>query len=148
MPKKGGKDYLWRELDSSTSSDALLMNIFCYPRILWRAEVCSVLGIEPESCPEFGFRPHVPLLSGATERTEIDMKIGTLLFEAKLTETDFQVQRAELVENYRDFREVFACRELPRSGKKYVSYQLIRMCSPRMRSISISAHCSTPVGRT
>ena len=25
------KDGLWRELDSSLSSDALLMNIFCYP---------------------------------------------------------------------------------------------------------------------
>jgi hypothetical protein len=116
----------WRELDSSVSSDALLMNVFCYPRITSRADFCNILGIESGSRPEFGFKPRVPLLSGAIERTEIDMKVGNVLFEAKLTEADFQLQRAELVEGYRDFREVFACRQLPRIGKKYVSYQLIR----------------------
>ena len=120
------KDGLWRELDSSTSSDALLMNIFCYPRLVWRCKVCGILGIELGSCPEFGFRPRVPLLSGATERTEIDMKLGNFLFEAKLTESDFQAQRAELVEGYKDLKEVFECRQLPRRGEKYVSYQLIR----------------------
>jgi len=70
--------------------------------------------------------PRVPLLSRATERTEIDMKLGNMLFEAKLTEGDFQTQRAELVEQYRDFREIFECRRLPRVNKKYLSYQLIR----------------------
>jgi hypothetical protein len=29
-------DRIWRELDSSTSSDALLMNIFCYPGVARR----------------------------------------------------------------------------------------------------------------
>ncbi len=116
----------WRELDSSLSSDALLMNIFCYPRITARADLCCILGIERGSRPEFGFRRRVPLRSEATERTEIDMKLGNVLFEAKLTEVDFQAQRAELVEGYRDFRAVFACRQLPKNGAKYVSYQLIR----------------------
>ena len=68
----------------------------------------------------------MPLLSEAIERTEIDMKLGNVLFEAKLTEADFQMQRAELVEGYRDLREVFAWRQLPKTEKKYVSYQLIR----------------------
>ena len=119
-------DRPWHELDSSVSSDALLMNIFCYPRVTSRDDFCGVLGIEQGSRPEFGFRPRVPLLSGAIERTEIDMKLGNVLFEAKLTEADFQLQRTELVEGYRDLREVFAWRQLPRTGKKYVSYQLIR----------------------
>jgi hypothetical protein len=123
LPAREG---LWRELDSSLSSDALLMNIFCYPRITRRTEVCAILGIEPRSVPEFGFMPRVPLRSEATERTEIDMKLGKTLFEAKLTEGDFQIQRAELVEQYRDFRTVFECRQLPRVGKRYVSYQLLR----------------------
>src|SRR5581483_11208555 len=35
------------ELDCANSSDALLMNIFCYPRVLSRAPLCSLLGIEP-----------------------------------------------------------------------------------------------------
>jgi len=120
------KDGLWRELDSSLSSDALLMNIFCYPRVTRRTEVCRTLGLEPGNLPEFGFMPRVPLFSEATERTEIDMKLGNVLFEAKLTEGDFQIQRAELVEQYRDLREVFETSQLPRAERKYVSYQLIR----------------------
>jgi restriction endonuclease-like protein len=120
------KDGLWRELDSSLSSDALLMNIFCYPGLTRRIEVCGILGIEPRSLPEFGFMPRVPLFSEATERTEVDMKLGSVLFEAKLTEADFQIQRVELVEQYRDIREVFETRQLPRVKSKYVSYQLIR----------------------
>lgn len=119
-------DDQWRELDSSLSSDALLMNLFCYPGVTRRKEVLRILGLEPGNLPEFGFMPRVPLISEAIERTEIDMKLGNLLFEAKLTEADFQIQRAELVEGYRDFKEVFECRQLPRASKKYVSYQLIR----------------------
>jgi hypothetical protein len=120
------RDGSWRELDSSLSSDALLMNIFCYPGVTRRTEVCRILGLEPGSVPEFGFMPRVPLLSEATERTEIDMKLGNKIFEAKLTEGDFQIQRGELVEGYRDLRDIFECRQLPRVGRKYVSYQLIR----------------------
>jgi hypothetical protein len=120
------KDGSWRELDSSMSSDALLMNIFCYPGVTRRREVCGVLGLEPGSVPEFGFMPRIPLLSEATERTEVDMKLGNKIFEAKLTEGDFQIQRAELVEGYRNLRDIFECRHLPRLGRKYVSYQLIR----------------------
>ena len=116
----------WRELDSSLSSDALLMNVFCYPGVTRRKEVSRILGLEHGSLPEFGFMPRVPLISDAIERTEIDMKLGNMLFEAKLTEADFQIQRAELVEQYRDFVEIFECRALPRAGRKYVSYQLIR----------------------
>src|SRR5438128_4702325 len=120
------KDGLWRELDSSLSSDALLMNIFCYPGVTRRDQVCRILGLEPRSLPEFGFMPRVPLFSEATERTEIDMKLGNVLFEAKLTEGDFQIQCAELVQQYRDLRDVFECRQLPRAKRKYASYQLIR----------------------
>jgi len=120
------KDGSWRELDSSLSSDALLMNIFCYPGVTRRAEVCRVLGLEPGKRPEFGFMPRVPLLSQTVERTEIDMKLGSTLFEAKLTEGNFQIQRAELVEQYRDYDEIFEGQQLPRAGTRYVSYQLIR----------------------
>jgi hypothetical protein len=120
------KDGSWRELDSSLSSDALLMNIFCYPGVTRRMEVCRILGFSPGNLPEFGFMPRVPLLSEAIELTEIDMKLGNMLFEAKLTEGDFQIQRSELVEQYRDLREVFEPRQLPRTKRKYVSYQLIR----------------------
>jgi hypothetical protein len=121
-----GVEHVWRELDSSMSSDALLMNIFCYPGVTKRLEVWLLLGTDRGDVPEFGFRPHVPLLSGAKERTEVDMKLGGVLFEAKLTEGDFQIQGPSTVEQYRDFREVFDCSHLPRRGCDYVSYQLLR----------------------
>ncbi len=120
------EDTPWHELDSSLSSDALLMNISCYPRITHRSEVSSLLGIEKGDAPEFGFLPRVPLESGAMERTEIDMKLGNVLFEAKLTEADFQAQRADLVEGYRDFTQVFDRRQLRRKRQTYLSYQLMR----------------------
>ena len=115
----------WRELDSCTSSDALLMNIFCCPRVCSRAAVASMLGTEPSDVPQFGYRARVPLFKGE-DRTEIDMKLGSLLVEAKLTEGDFQTQSAELVRRYRDFEDVFEVRALPQSRGRFLSYQLIR----------------------
>ena len=119
-------DRIWKELDSSMSSDALLMNIFCYPRVTKRKELSSILGTGIGDLPEFGFKPRIPLTSGFVERTEIDMKLGSVLFEAKLTEADFQRQNAAIVEGYRDLVEVFEVGDLPRRGQRYVSYQLLR----------------------
>lgn len=115
-----------KELDSSMSSDALLMNIFCYPGVTKRREFSFMLGTEIGDLPEFGFKPRIPLTSGFVERTEIDMKLGPVLFEAKLTESGFQTQKAAIVEGYRDLKEVFDCRKLPRLHGEYVSYQLLR----------------------
>ena len=115
-----------KELDSSNSSDALLMNIFCYPGVLDDGRICGMLGIEAGLVPEFGWRPRVPLAGRGADTTEVDMRLGSLLVEAKLTENDFQSARPEQVERYRDLAEVFERRRLPRARKQYLSYQLIR----------------------
>ena len=115
-----------RELECANSSDALLMNIFCYPRVLCRAAVCSLLGIEPGLHPDFGFRPGIPLKNGAEDRSEIDLKLGGLLVEAKLTEGDFQCARHDLVHRYRDLESVFDVDRLPRNKQRFRSCQLIR----------------------
>ena len=114
------------ELECANSSDALLMNIFCYPATLHRPGLCRLLGVEPGLRPEFGFPAKVPLAGTGTDRTEIDMRLGSFLFEAKLTETGFQQARSSLVERYRDFDEVFDGELLPRRAERYESYQLIR----------------------
>src|SRR3954449_9784890 len=44
----------WCELDSSTSSDALLMNVFCTPGVLDSPRVRSVLGVEVGADAIFG----------------------------------------------------------------------------------------------
>jgi hypothetical protein len=54
------------------------------------------------------------------------MKLGSLLVESKLTETDFQIQHPPLVESNRDFSAVFDQESLPRQNGQYISYQLIR----------------------
>jgi hypothetical protein len=116
----------WRELDCANSSDALLMNIFCCQRTVGNCALSSKLGVPSGLVPQFGFRPGIPLLSGKTDRTEIDMKLGDLLVEAKLTETDFQTAPARMIERYRDLPEVFALEELNMSGDVVPGYQLIR----------------------
>jgi hypothetical protein len=114
------------ELDCANSSDALLMNIFCYRRTVRNHALSSMLGVAPGLVPEFGFRPRIPLRNGKTDRTEIDMKIGDLMVEAKLTETNFQTAPAGMIERYRDVEEVFDPRQLSRSGDEFPCYQLIR----------------------
>lgn len=114
------------ELECANSSDALLMNIFCYPGLLHRPGVCRLLGIDRGLRPEFGYRAEVPFAVKGTDRTEIDMRLGSCLFEAKLTETGFQQARRSLVERYRDLDAVFEVESLSRSGDLDESYQLIR----------------------
>lgn len=114
------------ELDCANSSDALLMNVFCYPGVLTRASVCSMLGIERYARAEFGVHPRTPLVGNKFDRTEIDLRLGDLLIEAKLTEGDFQTARPELVERYRDFEYIFESDRLPFARGVFRSYQLIR----------------------
>ena len=117
---------VWKELDSCMSSDALLMNVFCHPEVRRSAEVAALLGVSRKLSPQFGFRARVPLRNGGYDRTEVDMKLGDLIVEAKLTESDFQRGAVELVARYRDFADVFEESELPRSEDCYEGYQLIR----------------------
>jgi hypothetical protein len=105
----------WRELDSSMSSDALLMNVFCTPGVEASAAVRNALGVEADARLEFGWKARVPLCNGRVDRTEVDMRWGSLLVEAKLTESDFQSREARIVEAYRDFDEVFDRELLPRT---------------------------------
>jgi Restriction Endonuclease associating with ARP len=115
-----------RELDACTSSDALLMNVFCHPGVFRDGRVGCILDVTAGSIPEFGFRPRVPLANGKFDRTEVDMRLGDLLIEAKLTENDFQRAPKPAVYAYRDFNEVFDSEDLPQAKHDFLSYQLIR----------------------
>ena len=88
--------------------------------------VRALLGSDRAEVPEFGIKPRTPLLNGRKDNTEIDMRIGGLLVEAKLTESDFQIADARLVRRYRDLETVFETCELPLRNGKHVGYQLIR----------------------
>jgi len=74
----------------------------------------------------FGFRPRIPLANKLGDQTEVDMKIGDLLVEAKLTESGFQSRPCRLLYRYRDLQEAFEVSELPIKGGTVRGYQLIR----------------------
>jgi hypothetical protein len=116
----------WLELDSCASSDALLMNIFCQPGVLRSGRLLALVGIEPNASPHFGYRARVPFANGRFDRTEVDLRLGNVLVEAKLTENDFQTAKKEVLLRYRDFSEVFDWRQLPQTESCYMSYQLLR----------------------
>jgi hypothetical protein len=109
----------WRELDSSMSSDALLMNIFCTPGVIESTTMNRLLGVDCGDLPIFGWKARVPLASGRFDRTEVDMRWGDLLVESKLTESDFQCREVAIVESYRDFDDVFDRDFLPRAEIRF-----------------------------
>jgi hypothetical protein len=113
------------ELDSSNSSDALLMNCFCYPGA---AEVIfNALDIKTEhATPEFGYKARLPLKDGTEDATEVDMRVGDNLFEAKLTEKDFTARPKAHVLRYCELETVFNLQALPTVGGNFTGYQLIR----------------------
>ncbi len=116
----------WYELDSANSSDALLMNIFCYPRVLATPPLPALLGISPGLTPTFGHPARIPLLNGRRDHTEIDLSLGHLLIEAKLTETDFQFAPLKRLQTYAAFEQVFDPALLDQPPRGVRSYQLIR----------------------
>ena len=119
-------NWAWKELDCSNSSDALLMNIFCYPALTVLPVVRALLGCDRLELPQFGIKPRRPFSNGRKDNTEVDMRLGDLLVEAKLTESDFQVADPRLVRRYRDLEGIFETCELPLRNGKHVGYQLIR----------------------
>ena len=62
-----------------------------------------------------------------TDRTEIDLQLGNLFLEAKLTESNFQTAAPRLIERYRDLEAIFDLTRLPRKATGvFRGYQLIR----------------------
>ena len=47
------------------------------------------------------------------------MKLGDLMVEAKLTETNFPTAPAGMIEQYRDVDDILDLTELPRSGDAF-----------------------------
>jgi hypothetical protein len=127
-------DWHWMELDCANSSDALLMNIFCYPQVFndgtLSRSVANLIGVDSAAHPRFGIYPRVPLQNGLTDRTEIDLQLNDLFLEAKLTETSFQTAKPRLIERYRDLETIFDTARLPRKRNAPTEtidgYQLIR----------------------
>ena len=113
-----------RELDSCMSSDALLMNVFCHPRLNQWKGLKRLFGVTAFD-PQFGFKAGVKKNTRGDD-TEIDMVLDGIFIESKLTEVDFQQKSASTVGSYDRFEDVFHKEILPQSSKGYMNYQLIR----------------------
>ena len=113
------------ELDSSNSSDALLMNCFCYPGASVR--FAGVLGAIPvDAIPQFGYKARILLSREKRDETEVDMLLGDTLVEAKLSEKDFTSKPEAIVSRYAALRDVFDVNLLPADENTFHGYQLIR----------------------
>lgn len=119
-----------KELDSCCSSDALLMNIFCYPGAA--AVLAPLFGLTGKPTVHFGFKPKLAFIGGWSEprSSEIDLRLGAggkvVLCEAKLTEPGFTSKGAHHVNRYRYLHKVFDTSKLPQQSQKFSHYQLIR----------------------
>lgn len=113
------------EMQSSNSSDAILMNIFCNPKLIIWTGIKKLFNITDFDDFLFGWKPDFS--NEKLVSTEIDLKFNDIIIEAKLTEDDFQSQGPEIVEAYDNFSLVFDCTllELNKKGE-YRNYQLIR----------------------
>lgn len=114
------------ELDSSTSSDALLMNLFCHPKSADAPLLAALFGLTAPLTPAFGVPAHVPLRGGRFDETELDMQLGTINVEAKLTESDFTTADLDRVLTYEDAATVFDLPALTTPEGKVLHYQLVR----------------------
>jgi len=115
-----------RELDSSNSSDALLMNCFCYPGAAKRILERLGFSMHASAQPEFGVKAKLPLIDESPDATEIDMRVGGIVFEAKLTEKDFTSRPVAHVQRYSGLATHFDLSALPSTGAEIGGYQLIR----------------------
>ena len=101
------------------------MNCFCYPEAATRI-FQSFLPSLSTGPLEFGVAGKVPLLNGKSDKTELDMRAGTVIFESKLTEPHFYEASAGTLGRYRDLYTVFDVTVLPQTDDAYQGYQLIR----------------------
>lgn len=114
----------FKELQSSNSSDALLMNFFAHPKIQTWKSLRDLLSIDESDSIEFGWCPVIENEKRGFA-TVIDMKIGNTIFEAKLTESDFTQRDLDIVLEYSNVENIIDLKRLTNNG--FVSnYQLVR----------------------
>jgi hypothetical protein len=118
------------EMQSSNSSDALLMNIFCHPNMQHWQGVKQLLNLENDIHFQFGYQPGIALKNNRKDRTEIDLLIPSkhkkIFCESKLTEANFGFAPKEKLEDYECFEEVFNTKFLIQYKNQFTNYQLLR----------------------
>lgn len=113
-----------RELDSCNSSDALLMNCFCPSGA--SARLAQLMGSSRDDRPVFGQAGMVRLKDGRADRTEIDMLLGSVMVEAKLTERSFTTASPAVWRRYEHLEQEFVVELITDDDDYLLGYQLVR----------------------
>jgi len=118
------------EMQSSNSSDALAMNIFCHPEFKKWIGIKNLFQLNSIENIEFGFKAKVLKNinnQNVEDDTEIDVLLNDSIFiECKLTEENFCSKTKKIVEQYVGFEQVFHIDKLCQTENEYENYQLIR----------------------
>jgi hypothetical protein len=118
------------EMQSSNSSDALAMSIFCHPDFTTWNSTKKLFQVQNFASIDFGFEAKVHKTVGNKvegDKTEVDVFINTsVIIECKLTEEGFTEKSKAEVEKYNDFSTVFHTDKLVQNETSYFNYQLIR----------------------
>jgi hypothetical protein len=114
------------EMQSSNSSDALLMNIFCYGDFLKWKRPKKLLGINNGDNITIG-QEYLNFPNEIHAQTKINLRIGRTIFKSRLTEGNFGEQDRGIVEKYDNLLNVFNTNLLKKTNDgKYKNYLLIR----------------------
>jgi hypothetical protein len=118
------------EMQSSNSSDALAMNVFCYPNIQNCLGLKSLFEVDEITKIDFGFKAKVLKIKDGIDKpdkTEVDLFLNdNIICECKLTEEGFTIKNKAEVESYKNFSAVFHTDMLIQNETSYLNYQLIR----------------------
>ncbi|MBM4158540.1 MAG: hypothetical protein FJ216_07150 [Ignavibacteria bacterium] len=116
------------ELQSSNSSDALLMSIFAHPDLPKWKGMGNLLGTGRINNIDFGVKYKLKKSNNKEKKaTEFDMVINNCyIFESKLTEKDFTNKNHKEVEKYDYFDNTFYKSFLKQTKRGYENYQIIR----------------------
>lgn len=118
------------EMQSSNSSDALAMNVFCHPDFSKWEEMKKLFQVNEFTSIVFGYKAKVDKIINNVNKkdnTEVDIFLNeNLIIECKLTEKDFSSKKMDIVEHYSEFKNVFHIDKLLKTKTHYQNYQLIR----------------------
>lgn len=118
------------EMQSSNSSDALAMNIFCHPDFSKWDGMIKLFQVNEFTSIVFGYKAKVDKTINNVNKkdnTEVDIFLnGNIIIECKLTEKGFSSKKMDIVEHYSELRNVFHIDKLLKTETHYENYQLIR----------------------
>lgn len=115
-----------RQVDSSSSTEALLINVLCHPAMHQNRELLDILGVEAY-VPSFAAKCGLKRKAGSDHAFEAHAILSNeLIIEAALSETNFCERPKAYIESIEGFFDAFDDFALPQSKFSYMNSRLIQ----------------------